>query len=257
MIASCSSPRAVEVTCERHPRIYCEYFYIAVAGMSAVFGTDQVVDLKSSFSLDLRPTLASTFSYPVHIGAFVATPKSLYLLVRPVGPSTAQQAVVEMDLNGKVLRVTRLNHNVEPRWLPVGAAGKTLVWKRAHLFLAGAKDTIYKVDKDGVTGEASFGQRIRYPVKLGNTLWGLTDSYWLHSTRYAGRNSRVWYFRGDPNGTGFMYEPLSKSELVAIEPSAPALIRLNPERGQLVSTRLFPQRSCMLLAHEDLIQLAR
>lgn len=188
-------------------------FVFAVATVPNFPAVDPVVERKTSFSLDLRPSLNRIFADPVHIGAFAATPKSFHLLVRPVGPSGAQSAVVELDRIGNLLRVTRLSAPADTRWMQVDAAGETLVWKRAHPVLADAKDTVFRAGRDGVTEGATVHERLGYSVFAGDALWGLTSTSCI---RYgAEAEPRACDISAaDPKGMELKHVPLSNAELV-------------------------------------------
>jgi len=197
------------------------------------------IQLKPGFRLDLRPTLETTFPYPVNIGSFVASSKSLYFLVNPQTGTIGKQAVLEMDLGGRVTRVVPLAIDVDFRWLQFDEDSRDLfVWKRARSMRPNVTEAVYKIGVNGeVTEEAVFAQRLRYPAKLGGAVWGITSSGCLrHGTNAYTRICDIE--AADPFETGLMYKPLSSTELVSIEPTTPALIRLNPHSGGIVVKRI-------------------
>jgi hypothetical protein len=182
--------------------------------------------------------LAKNFSYPTYIGAFTTTAHSLNLLVTPVGGGPGQQALVEMDFSGNVLRVVTLPMSVDPRWLQYESTSATsFVWRGAKP-KSQSPDAVYSINvKSEVKEEGSFDERLRFPARLAGTTWGLTPSGCIRSGDI--KEKRVCNLStADPWGTGFLYRSLSANELVAVEPSTPSLIRLDPDKGQISTRRI-------------------
>jgi len=197
------------------------------------------IELLPGFRLDLRPILETTFPYPVSIGSFVASSKSLYFLVNPQTASIGKQAILEMDLGGKVTRVVPLAIDVDFRWLQYDEDSRDLlVWKRARSTQPNVTEAVYKVGVNGeVTEEAVFAQRLRYPAKLGDAVWGITSSGCIRQV--PNDETRICNIgTADPFETGLMYKPFSSTELVSIEPITAALIKLNPHSGGIVTRRI-------------------
>lgn len=199
----------------------------------------QGVKLLPGSRIDLRPVLARAFPYPVVIGSFVASSRSHNFLVNPQVFSSGKQGILELDKNGKLLRMIPLPIDVNPRWLQFDEASKAVfVWTRGSAVGPDMKEAVYKIASSGeITQEATFARGLRYPVHFDGAIWGITNTGCIRNG--AKVESQICSIgTADPYGTGLMFKPFSTTELVSVEPTTPALIRLNPVAGGLVVRRI-------------------
>ena len=206
-----------------------------------VYPVEIVTQLRLDRKIDLTQALSKSVPYPAYIGAAAVASGKIYLLVNPSVFAPRRQAIVTVDMNGTVLKMTPLEVDVEPRWLQLDNA-TPYVWKRARAAGPGLKpqtpETLYRIDSNSAMSPvARFEHRLIFPAKLGDSFWGITPTGCMKNGA-AAEVSVCSLITVDPNDKALMFKPLSLTELISIEQGTPAVITLAPESGRLTSRRI-------------------
>lgn len=212
------------------------HLFLGCAALAAglLQGQPVPVELAPLVPIDLRPALAKHVPDFGHILGFSVVQDTLHMLVRPSPRSYGPFAVVRMDLAGNVRHVVPIQGPLEERWfLTDERTGDGYVWRRAHPTRPGSQEIVYRVTAEGRTEEAAvFERRLQLVARWGSDFLGLGNSMCLPA------NIPCNLGNADPSGRAGIFLPFSQSELISIEPFIPAVVRLNPSNGRVISRRI-------------------